>query len=166
MRYFRKNQFLYWKWARKGAWGRGWVFFKNPGHFWVFMMNKRHATCKKKTNELFLRNQRKGLMDERKNERTDGQDWNYRTLLLKGGSNELKSEPGDEVDFFQNFGSVAKLTLLMSNFPLLGYILWVTFVIFPILFINEQTMVRLRVRLACCFFKWPLLDPCFSRKVL
>ena len=48
LRYFRKNQFLYLKWARKGAWGRGWVFFKNPGHFWVFMMNKHHATYKKK----------------------------------------------------------------------------------------------------------------------
>ena len=163
MRYFRKNQFLYWKWARKGAWGRGWVFFKNPGHFWVFMMNKHHATYKKK---LMNCSWEINVRDEWTNERTDGQDWNYRTLLLKGGSNELKSEPGDEVDFFQNFGSVAKLTLLMSNFPLLGYILWVTFVIFPILFINEQTMVRLRVRLACCIFKWPLLDPCFNRKVL
>ena len=36
------------------------------------MMNKHHATYKKKTNELFLRNQRKRRMDERTNEQTNG----------------------------------------------------------------------------------------------
>ena len=89
LRYFRKSQFLCSKWAKKETLGPRLGFFQKSGSvtfeylWWLNIMQNV-----KRTNERFLRNQRNRGMDGRMDERTDGQDWNYRTLLLKRGSNE------------------------------------------------------------------------------